>query len=307
MEYEKIAITGSNGFIGRNLTKNLLNQDKTIIGIDNFSNSKKKDQIEHPRYSHYDIDIRNLEELKKAINGIDAVFHLAAQSTVPKSTKYIDKDFEINTKGTLNVLKISKETDAKVINVSTSTVYGIPNSLPTSEESPIKPISFYGASKASAESYCFAFNGTYDTSVVSLRLYNVYGPGNRKGVMWDFFNKLNANPSHLEILGTGKQEKDYIYITDVVEALNVALDRGEPGEAYNVGSSCSYTVNELAERIFEIMDIDPEVTYTGGKSWKGDVEKTKADISKLKKLGWKPEIGLDEGLKNYYKWFKRKI
>lgn len=305
-KYDKILVTGSAGFIGYHLVKRLLKEDKEVIGIDNLSNGKQKNvnDIKDSDYCFIQKDIREIDEVGDVVDGFDAVFHLAAQSSVPKSTENPLKDLEVNLKGTISVLEEAKKNDAKVVFASTSTVYGTPKQVPTPENSSLKPISFYGASKTSAEAYCYAMNGTHNLPTVNLRLYNVYGPKNDKGVMYDFFEKLTKNPDHLEILGTGKQTKDYIYIKDVIDAFILALKKGKGGEAYNVGSGKAYSVNEIAKKIFELMDADPEVTYTGGKGWKGDVETTKADITKLKKHDWKPNTTLKEGLKKYYRWYK---
>lgn len=302
----KALVTGSAGFIGHHLVKELLNREMEVIGLDNLSNGKQKNIQDNqgPRYQFHRADVRNKKDVKEAVEGCDVVFHLAAQSSVPKSTESINKDKEINLEGTINVLKRAKEQRAEVIFASTSTVYGTPKETPTPETHPLEPISFYGASKTSAEAYCSAMNGTHNLKTVSLRLYNVYGPRNTKGVMYDFFQKLNKDPSSLEILGTGKQTKDYIYIDDAINAFITAYKEAEGGEAYNVGSGETHSVNEIAKTTFKLMNINPEVTYTGGKGWKGDVEKTKAKITKLKELGWKPRTGFQEGIKKFYKWYK---
>ncbi len=305
--YDKVLVTGSAGFIGYHLVQRLLKEGKEVVGIDNLMNGKKKNilDIENEKYEFYQRDVRERTDIREVIQGCDAVFHLAAQSSVPKSTESIDQDRVINLEGTINVLKEARQHNAKVVFASTSTVYGKPNQVPTPETECLEPISFYGASKTSAEAYCFAMNGTHNLPTVSLRLYNAYGPRNTKGVMYDFFEKLNKDPNKLKILGTGEQTKDYIYIGDVIDAFITALKKGKGGEAYNVGSGKSISVNEIAEIIFELMDVDPEVTYTGGKGWKGDVEETKADINKLKELGWKPRIDLREGMEKFYNWYRK--
>lgn len=317
MKDEKALVTGCAGFIGSHLVERLTSGGWHVVGIDNLS-AGAYENISHldansttdeKEFEFIEGDVRDSSFLNEAVKGCDAVFHLAAQSSVPGSSKNLDEDFDINVKGTLEVLKATlkernrKEKDIKVVYASTSTVYGTTENLPTPEEESIAPISFYGASKASAEAYCFAFAGTHSLPAVSLRLYNVYGPRNRKGVMWDFFRKLNEDPEHLEILGTGKQEKDYIYIDDAIDAFITALKNGKPGEAYNVGSGTSHSVNNIAKEISDLMDIEPEFSYTGGKGWKGDVERTLADISKMRNIGWGPNTSFDEGMEKFYNWY----
>ncbi|WGI17588.1 SDR family NAD(P)-dependent oxidoreductase [Methanonatronarchaeum sp. AMET-Sl] len=298
----KVLITGHAGFIGKHLTKKLINNGHTVRGLDNYSASKK---LELKGLKEIEGDIKNPKDIEKAVKGCDTIFHLAAQSSVPKSTEDIDKDFQTNTTGTLNILKTASKHNIEVINASTSTVYGKPNKTPTPETEPLKPISPYGASKASAEMYCQALHNTHNINVKTLRLFNVYGPHNKKGVMWDFFNKLNKNPNKLKILGTGKQEKDYIYIDDAINAFTKIWKKGKPGQTYNVGTGQTLTVNQIAKKITQIMDINPEYTYTGGKSWKGDVEKTQADTTKLRQINWKPQTTPTKGLEKTYRWWKK--
>src|SRR5659263_40045 len=163
-------------------------------------------------------------------------------------------DFLVNAQGTFNVLSCASE--ATFVYASTSTVYGTA-ATPTTEEHAMHPVSFYGASKAAGELYCSAFNGIFGVPATSLRLFNVYGPGNAKGVMYDLIKKLQLDGSHLEILGSGLQKKDYVYIDDVIDAFLLAYDKGIPGEAYNVGSGRAITVNEIASSICRI-----SVSYT---------------------------------------------
>ena len=289
-------VTGCSGFIGTHLVKRLLDMGYMVTGYD----------LAEPIYSHSNFefiegDILDAEKLRACIVAPDCVYHLAAQTTVPGSTRDSSYDFEVNARGTFNVLSCAKST--KFIYASTSTVYGIAPH-PTPETHRLKPISFYGASKAAGELYCHAFFSTFGTPTVMLRLYNVYGPGNAKGVMHDLIRKLERNREMLEILGTGLQEKDYVYIDDAINAFLIAHERGAPGEEYNVGSGMAVTVNEIATLLFDMMNLDPQVCYTGGKSWQGDVESTLADISKIRSLGWDPVTELKTGIQSLLEWME---
>ncbi len=293
----KIMVTGCSGFIGTHLTKRLLESGFQVTGYDLNASS-----LRDPNFRLIRGDILDIEKLRESMKGCKSVFHLAAQTKVPDSTKNPLADFKTNVEGTFNILSVAKEYDAKVIYASTSTVYGVAE-MPTKESHPLRSISFYGASKAAGDMYCFAFNSTFGLDTIVLRIFNAYGPGNAKGVMYDLFKKLEHDPTHLEIIGTGLQEKDYIYIDDTVEAFMIAYERGVSGEAYNVGSGTSTTVNEIAEIIFDTLDICPKATYTG-ESWVGDVESSLADVSKLKKLGWNPEVSIKEGIEKLYEWMQ---
>lgn len=290
-------VTGCSGFIGTHLVTRLLDEGHVVTGYD----------LVVPAYDHVNFDfvqgdILDLERLRASVVKPDGVFHLAAQTKVPDSTRDPSYDFLVNAQGTFNVL--SCVSGATFVYASTSTVYGTA-ATPTTEGHAIRPISFYGASKAAGELYCSAFNGIFGLPATSLRLYNVYGPGNAKGVMYDLIKKLQKDGSHLEILGSGLQKKDYIYIDDVIDAFLLAYDKGIPGEAYNVGSGRAITVNEIASLICHLMDLHPDIHWTGGKSWEGDIESAQADISRFASFGWKPRIDIETGLHNLYEWIKR--
>lgn len=289
-------VTGCSGFIGTHLVTRLLDMGYMVTGYDLV-----EPRYSHPNFEFVEGDILDAERLRASIVAPDCVYHLAAQTTVPESTRDPTYDFEVNARGTFNVLSCTRNT--RFIYASTSTVYGIA-SHPTAETHSLKPISFYGASKAAGELYCHAFFSTFGTPTVLLRLYNIYGPGNAKGVMYDLIRKLERNCEELEILGTGLQEKDYVYISDTVNALLLAHEKGVPGEAYNVGSGKAVTVDEIAAIIFEMMNLDPRVYYTGGKSWQGDVESTLADLSKIRSLGWTPTTDLKTGIRRLFEWMK---
>lgn len=295
---KKMMVTGCSGFIGTHLVRRLLDEGFQVRGYD-----LNKSSIADPNFEFIQGDILDAGKLQKSMDKYESVFHLAAQTSVPKSTSDPLHDFKTNAEGTFNVLLAAKELGAKVIYTSTSTVYGLAD-MPTNEFQALKPISFYGASKAAGDLYCFAFHYTFGVDTVILRLYNVYGPGNRKGVMYDLFKKLERDPAHLEVIGTGLQKKDYIYIDDTIDALLVAYERGASGEAYNVGSGVSTTVNEIVRIVLDILQLSPEITYTG-QSWKGDVESAQAYISRFRDLGWYPRVGIEDGIRRTYEWLKK--
>jgi len=289
-------VTGCSGFIGTHLVKRLLDEGHMVTGYD----------LVMPAYTHANFDfvqgdILDLERLRASVVKPDGIYHFAAQTKVPDSTRDPSYDFQVNARGTFNVLSCAS--GATFVYASTSTVYGTA-ATPTTEENAMRPVSFYGASKAAGELYCSAFNGIFGLPTISLRLYNVYGPGNAKGVMYDLIKKLQTDGSHLEILGSGLQKKDYVYIDDVIDAFLLAYNMGIPGEAYNVGSGRAITVNEIASFICRMLDLHPEIHWTGGKSWEGDIESTQADISHFASFGWKPTIDVKTGLHNLYDWIQ---
>jgi len=288
-------VTGCSGFIGTHLVTRLLSNGHIVTGYDLV-----QPQYTHPNFEFIEGDILDLERLQASIVKPDGIFHLAAQTKVPNSTRDPAHDFRVNAQGTFNVLSCAS--DARFIYASTSTVYGTA-SVPTTEAHPLRPVSFYGASKAAGELYCSAFNGILGLPAISLRLYNVYGPGNAKGVMYDLITKLQRDDSTLEILGTGLQKKDYVYIDDVIDAFVLAYDRGIPG-SYNIGSGSATTVNEIVELICKLMGLHPDIYRTGGKSWEGDVESTQADLALFASFGWEPKVDMKAGLRHLYKWMQ---
>jgi UDP-glucose 4-epimerase len=308
-----VLITGGAGFIGSKLAEELIKRGKIVRILDNLSSgdlSNINHLIKTGAVEFIKGDIRDKDIIKKSSNDCDLIYHLAAQSSVPFSMENPDIDMEVNIKGTLNVLMIAKEIGAKVVFTSSSTVYGIAKKIPTHEDVELNPYSFYGLSKMTAEYYCKLYSQHFNLPTVILRLYNVYGPRNNKGLIFDIYRKLMINPRRLEILGSGMQTKDYVYIDDVVEALLSAPELSKcKGDAYNIASGESYSVLDIAKFMIEILNLkDVEIVIKGGKSWIGDVEFTKPDVSKAEReLGWKAKTEIKEGLLKTIKWLEEKL
>lgn len=306
----RVLITGVAGFIGSHLAEKINSKGLKVVGLDNFSTGHVENISDLQKSKHFTLvkgNILSSRDVFKALKDVDLIFHQAAQSSVPKSTEDPVRDFEINVRGTLNVLECARRADVKaMIFASSSTVYGETNVLPTPEDHPLFPISNYGAAKAAGEVYCSSYQALYGLRTANLRYYNIFGPRSRKGVMFDLLQKLRKNNKKLEVLGTGAQAKDYLYIDDAVRATILVASKGKlRGEAYNVGSGRSYSVKEIVEKLLKNLGLvgKTKLLYTG-VSWEGDVQKTRADISKLGKLGFKPKIGIDQGLSIFMDWYK---
>jgi len=208
-------------------------------------------------------------------------------------------DFNVNALGTLNLLRALKGHPAKLIFASTAHVYGEPRYLPIDEEHPICPKSPYAISKYAAERYCFTYGRKMGVQVVVMRLFNTYGPGQDLGfVIPDLIYKLTKNPSRLSVRGTGNEVRDFIYVSDVVKALVKAMDHGEDGECYNVGSGIGVSISELVSLLINIMGLHTcEVVFEGKETY-GKLTAIIADISKIRvAFKWSPIISLEEGLK----------
>ena len=305
----RVLITGVAGFMGSHLAERVHSLGLEVVGLDDFSNGYLKNLSNLKKSKHFELvkgNILNVEDLSKSSKDADMVFHFAAQSSVPKSTEDPTRDFEINVQGTLNVLKYARKADiGTVIFASSSTVYG-DAALPTLEDHPLLPISNYGASKAAGEVYCSSYSALYGLKSASLRFYNIFGLRSRKGAMFDILQKLQKNDKKLEVLGTGAQTKDYLYIDDAIEATTLVAAKGKlSGEAYNVGSGENHSVKEIVEKLLGVLGLVRKTkTFYTGFSWHGDVQKTLADISKLKKLGFDRKVGFDRGLSAFVDWYK---
>jgi len=297
-----IMVTGGAGFIGFHLCREILALGANVLIYDNLSTGKIKNVKDLPaqRVRFIKDDIRHLEKAENKIKNYETIFHLAAQCDVAYSMKNPIEDFETNALGTLKVLEKARKMDAKVIFASTSAVYGNPQQSPTSEDHPINPISFYGLSKAAGEEECLFYYRTYNLPVVLLRIFNAYGPKGH-GVTADYLKNLRKNPNELKILGTGNQSRDFIYISDMVEALILsAQSKKAVGQPYNVGSGTNISVGKLADIMIKLLGLKgiTRVSCTGGEAWEGDLKMNHANISKAKKdLNWQPRVRLIDGLR----------
>ncbi len=300
---KNILVTGGAGFIGSNLVTNLLQKNYSVTVIDNLSAGKMENldsAKSNPNFKFIQGDIRNPKDLEKAMQGADAVAHLAALIDVSASVADPILTHEINVTGTLNVLQeAAKSKIKKVVFASSTAVYGDTKILPVKEDTPFQPISPYAASKVAAEAYCSAFAGCYGLETVRLRFFNVYGPKNENspysGVITKFLLKAKQNQP-LIIEGDGEQTRDFIHVNDIVTALTLALEaKNASGEAYNVCTGKPITINKLAKTVTEVVHKDLESKHAPPRI--GDIRFSYGDPSKAeKKLKFKAKIGIADGL-----------
>ena len=295
----EVVVTGGAGFIGSHLCRTLVENSAKVTVFDNLS-SGKIDNIKDikTKLKFVQGDIRDPEKLIEATKNCKVIFHLAAQSSVPFSMENPKEDCEINVVGTVNVLEAARKARARVVFASSSAAYGNPKIKPTPETYPTHPIAFYGLTKLLGEKYCRFYNENYGLEVVMLRIFNVYGP-NCHGAIYDFLNKLRSNPDKLEVLGTGMQSRDFIYVSDMVNfLLKAATSPTAVGEVFNVGTGITTTVSELAKIIVSLLGLmGVDIYFKGGQAWEGDMDITLADNNKaVNMLKWKPQVSLEEGL-----------
>lgn len=266
----RILVTGGVGFIGSHLVERLTDLGSNLVVLDKSAPRRESFQVHHNRSSveFHQVDLLT-DSLNDYFDGIEEVWHLAANPDVRVALENTKLDLEQNILVTFRVLEAMKENQVKrILFTSTSTVYGEADQIPTPENyGPSTPISFYGATKLACEALISAYCHTFDMRTVIFRLANVIGPRSTHGVIHDFLQKLRKNPGELEILGDGSQKKSYLYIEDCIDAMLLAAraSRIQGVNIYNIGSEDWITVKEIARILCKQMDLRPELKFTGGK------------------------------------------
>ncbi len=308
----KILVTGGAGFIGSHIVENLLKEGHEVVCLDNFDpyyhpSMKYKNIQEYQNKEKFELiegDIRNKKLMKEIISdGLDYIFHNAAQAGVRISVQNPLKPNDINVNGTLNILCNSIDSGIKkIIFASSSSVYGKAIYLPFDEKHPNIPVSPYGVSKLAAEHYCRVFNEIYGLKITSLRYFTVYGPRMRPDLAIAIFTKKALDNEVIEIFGDGSYTRDFTYIDDVVKANMNAMTRGDGG-IFNIGGGNRIKISELAELIIDITGSSSAIRFS--ETMKGDAVHTWASIEKAKQeLGWEPKTGIRDGIKKYIDYIK---
>ena len=294
----RIAVTGGAGFIGSHLTEKLLeNHDVKIV--DNFSSGLEENIPEGTELEK--ADITDERETLEALKDVDTVFHFAANPKVNTFPDDREKDFDENLIGTKNVLEACVENGIDdLVFASSSVVYGEDVEIPTPEEAKFDPISMYAATKCGDEHMCQVYSRTFDIDLTMVRLANIVGGRNGKGVIYDFVHKLEENPEKLTILGNGKQRKSYLHVEDTVNGILKAWNSDKT--VFNIGAEDSIDVDGIADIVADELGLDPEYDYTGGdRGWTGDVPEMRLSIEKLRSEGWEPENNSAESVRKTVK------
>ena len=304
-------VTGGAGFIGSHMTRFLLGQGQKVRILDDFSTGRRenleeiKDQIEIVEGT-----ICSEDDVKKALEGVELVFHLGAMPSVPTSVEQPVATNQANIYGTLNVLENARHQGVKrVVYAATSAVYGDDPTLPKQEDMPPQPISPYALQKLAGEYYCGVYYKLYQLETVAMRYFNVFGPRQNPrsqyaAVIPKFIDRMLANRPPL-IYGDGEQTRDFIYVEDVVRANWLASQvEGEAlGKAHNIAQGQQTDLNQLVEKLNGILGTSFTPEYTDPA--KGDVKHSVADITRAKEnLKFTPEISLEEGLKRTVEYFQ---
>lgn len=306
MKNKKVIITGGLGFIGSHIAQ-CLNENNEILIVDDES-SGKIENIKDLDFTKVDTVLGNITSinLEEVFDGCDFLFHLAALTSVPKSTNNPLNTNETNITGTLKVLEAAKNVGIeKVVFSSSSAVYGEIESLPITEETPINPLSPYAVTKAAGELYCNVFTEIYGLPTISLRYFNVFGPrqdpnSQYAAVIPIFINKMLKNKRPV-IYGDGEQTRDFVSVKNIVDANILAAESKQTG-AFNIGLGKSTTINQLFEIIKNTIGKD-DIEPIYKKERHGEIKHSVADISKPKSFGYNPESDFIDDLRNTIDWF----
>lgn len=299
-------VTGGAGFIGSHLVDALVDQGKKVRVIDNFSSGREEFLAHHEGGGAVEVcrgDLLDRESVIAAMEGIETVHHLAANPDIRLGTEVTDTDLKQGTVATYNVLEAMRVSGVGRISfASSSAVYGEAGVMPTPEDyGPIMPISLYGASKLASEALITAWAGTFGAQGFIHRFANIVGPRGTHGVIFDFIHKLKRDPSRLEVLGDGNQEKSYMSAHDCVQSMIHVISLGDEGTVLNnlgTGDTCS--VSRIAEIVIEESGLEGvSIDYTGGKrGWAGDVPKTYLDVTKLLGSGFEPTAMSEQAVRD---------
>lgn len=291
-------VTGGAGFIGSHLVTRLLEEGHFVVVLDNFSTGRTENLIHLKDYSQLKViqcDITVFDEIKTFFEGIDWVFHLAALADIVPSIVEPIKYYQSNVTGTVMVLEAARRANVKrFIYTASSSCYGIPDDYPTPETVEIRPQYPYALTKWLGEQTALHWSRVYKLPLVALRLFNVYGPRSRTsgtyGAVFGVFLAQKLNNKPYTVVGDGKQTRDFIFVTDVVDAFVKAAESDITGEVFNVGAGHPRSINEIVDLL------GGEVIHLPKRP--GEPDCMHADVNKIKRmLGWKAKISLEEGIK----------
>jgi len=307
-----ILITGAAGFIGSNLVENFLNEGKKVIGIDNFSRGEAKNISKfqsNPLFIFHEMDMndyKNYHSIIKAeseLEFIDEVWHMAANSDIPAGIKDASVDLKDTFMTTFYTLQIMQDFDIKFLSfASSSAIYGDLGEIKLVEDvGPLFPISNYGAMKLASEASISAAVESYLDAAYIFRFPNVVGVPATHGVILDFINKLKESPQNLKVLGDGTQQKSYLHINDLINAMIKIRNGSQKGiNYYNIGAydDDGIPVRDIANLVVERVSPKANINFgKGNKGWVGDVPKFKYSVDKLVSIGWQPNLNSIDAIK----------
>jgi UDP-glucose 4-epimerase len=307
----RVCITGGAGFIGSSLADRLSAQGVEVVIVDDFRTGRREfvaDARSRPLVRVLEGDVLDRALLDEAVRDCDWVFHLQANADVRRGLERPLHDLEQNTLATSNVLEAMRENGVKRIAFSsTGSVYGEPEVFPTPEDAPFPTqTSLYGASKLAGEGLIAAYAAGYGFTGLVFRFVSILGERYTHGHVFDFFCALKRDAGRLRVLGDGHQEKSYLYVQDCLDAIMTAAARHEqePGaHVYNLGTEETVVVDDSVAIITERLGLSPEIEHTGGRrGWVGDSPLILLDTSRIRSLGWAPQLTIRQALVRTVDW-----
>jgi UDP-glucose 4-epimerase len=309
---KRACITGGAGFIGSNLADRLIDSGAEVVIVDNFSTGRREflaGVASTAGVRIVDGDTLDTATVENAVDGCDWVFHLQANADLRRGLEHPRRDLEQNTSATANVLEAMRARGVKqIVFASTGSVYGEPAVFPTPEDAPF-PIqtSLYAASKLAGEALIEAYAAGFGFTGVICRFVSVLGERYTHGHVFDFYRALKRDPTHLRVLGDGRQEKSYLHVHDCISAILLAARHHEnsaSAHVYNLGTDETLIVDRSVELIAEHLSLAPEVEHTGGRrGWIGDSPLIRLDTSRIRALGWRPQLTIEQALLRTLEWF----
>jgi dTDP-glucose 4,6-dehydratase/UDP-glucose 4-epimerase len=293
----KILIVGSKGFIGGHLYDHLLTKTKYEV----FSCDVMVDYVAK-NYFLVDSTNADFSEIFQK-EAFDYCINCSGAASVPDSLANPLRDFTLNTFHVVKMLdSIRRFAPAcRFINLSSAAVYGNPRYLPITEDHPCLPVSPYGIHKNMAEEMCTSYFTHFGVGTSSLRIFSAYGPKLKKQIFWDLFMK-SRNSTEVKLFGTGKETRDFIFIDDIVSAVELIIEKGSfDASKYNIASGRETTINEIAQQLLASLNYSGKILFSGDER-AGDPSNWVADISKITQLGFVPAVSLDNGINKMKKW-----
>jgi UDP-glucose 4-epimerase len=309
---KRACITGGAGFIGSNLADRLADLGVEVVILDDFRSGRRElvaELLARPGTRLVEGDVLDRGVLHDALDGCDWVFHLQANADVRHGLEHPRRDLEQNTIATANVLEAMRARGVeRIVFSSTGSVYGEPAVFPTPEHAPFPlQTSLYGASKLACEGLISAYATGFGFTAVICRFVSILGERYTHGHVFDFYRALKRDPTRLRVLGDGRQRKSYLYVRDCVAAMLAAAERHgeEPGaHVYNLGTEETILVDDSLRIILEHLSLDPQIEHGGGRrGWVGDSPLIELDVTRIRALGWRPQVTIREAILRTLSWF----
>ncbi|MCL9814030.1 NAD-dependent epimerase/dehydratase family protein [Natranaeroarchaeum aerophilus] len=290
-----VLVTGGAGFIGGHIAARLV-ADNDVRVLDNVSTGeidRVPDEVEFVQG-----DLRDGSALDWATDGVDVIFHQAGLVSVDESIEEPVRSHRTNATATVELLERARQEDARIVVASSCAIYGDPEHTPIAEDAPKRPKSPYAIDKLAIDQYTRTFADLYDLDAVPLRYFNVYGPGQTggeySGVITAFLEQARTG-GPITVHGDGEQTRDFVHVSDVVDANLAAATTDHTGQAYNIGTGTSTSIRELAELVRDVIGSRSEIVHRDGRQ--GDVRHSEADLARARELlDYKPSVSLEDGL-----------